>query len=219
MKYKIIEDCSPYYITFTFPGLPDIVEYIKSQRQKILVDVVAASESHIPDNYHHLTFDSETGTNILKMLPMYNQFDWNTERASIFSTLPNRASSIHKDGDNTRFGINIPITILDNKCITSWYADETFGRLPVEGEPYSRKIYWDKYNTSNASGIYDGIPKLKEMILEPNQMILFNTDIYHSWDNKSDNIREVLTLRVKDPHLMYFDQAKEILFGTLLNLL
>lgn len=216
MKYKIIEDCSPYCITFTFLGITEVVEYVKSQRQNILVDEIAASKSHMPDNYHHLTFDSNIGTNILKMLPMYNQFNWNADRVSIFSTLPNRASSIHKDGDNTRFGINIPLIILDDKCVTSWYADETFGKLPIEGEPYTRKIYWDKYNYGNSSGIYDGISKLKQMTLKPNEMILFNTDIYHSWDNKSDNIREVLTLRVMDPHLMYFDQAKEILFGNML---
>ena len=197
MSYTIIEDCSPYYIRFTFPKLSEIIQYVRLQPIAISKDQT---------NYHHNTFDPQTGTSILKMLPMYNQFKWQTKRVSIFSTLPNRASSIHKDGDDTRVSFNIPITVLDDKCITSWYADDIFKEYSIIGEPYSRIIFWDKSK-------YDSIPTLKKMTAKPNEMILFNTDIFHSWDNRSENIREVLTIRVQDPHLLYFDQAKQIIFG------
>jgi hypothetical protein len=198
MTYAIIEDCSPYYIRFTFPGLSDIIKYVKSQKPANSVD---------QSNYFHNNFDPEIGTTILKMLPMYNQFEWQTQRVAIFSTLPHKAVSIHKDGTATRISFNIPITVLDDKCITSWYADDSLKDYPIIGKPYTRSVFWDKSK-------YDSIPTLKQMTAKPNEMILFNTDIFHSWDNRlSDNIREVLTLRVENPHLMYFDQAKQTIFG------
>ena len=52
------------------------------------------------------------------------------------------------------------------------------------------------------------------MVAKPNEMILFNTDIFHSWDNtKSDKSRRILTLRAKNYSTFYFDDAKKILFG------
>ena len=44
--------------------------------------------------------------------------------------------------------------------------------------------------------------------------ILFNTDIWHDFDNtKSNNRRCILTLRVNNNDKTYFDDVKRILFG------
>ena len=47
-----------------------------------------------------------------------------------------------------------------------------------------------------------------------NECILFNTDIYHSWDNtKSSDQRIVLTMRDINVETVSYDEAKQILFG------
>jgi len=52
------------------------------------------------------------------------------------------------------------------------------------------------------------------MTAKPNECILFNTDIWHDFDNsQSTNRRMVLTLRVNNPSTFYFDDAKKALFG------
>jgi hypothetical protein len=60
----------------------------------------------------------------------------------------------------------------------------------------------------------DSVIPLKSMVAIQGECILFNTDIYHDWDNtQSNNERIVLTLRLENPGLMYFDDVKKILFG------
>jgi len=198
--YTIIEDCSPYYITFTFPGLEDLVDYIKSQTPTVV-------NPKAGPRYTQVSFDLPVADLILKKLPMYNQFNWMQHRVSVFSTPRGKASSIHKDGGNHRASFNIPLTVLDDKCKTAWYSDTQFGDKKTQGEPYSRIIHFNRHG-------YDSVPKLKEMVAKPNQMILFNTDIFHSWDNsKSTNTRSVLTMRVSNADQVYFDDIKKILFG------
>ena len=54
------------------------------------------------------------------------------------------------------------------------------------------------------------------MTAKPGECILFNTDIFHDWDNQlSNNYRVVLTLRIKQPLTgkIYFEDAKKIIFG------
>jgi hypothetical protein len=50
------------------------------------------------------------------------------------------------------------------------------------------------------------------MTAVPNEMILFNTDIYHSWENKSKHVREVLTLRIEEDKNLSFLDVRKILF-------
>jgi hypothetical protein len=76
----------------------------------------------------------------------------------------------------------------------------------VFGLPYTRKILLEKAG-------YSHIPKLKQMVARPNEMLLFNTDIYHSWENKSRHTREVLTMRIRSIPEIYFEDARKILFG------
>lgn len=195
--YTVIEDASPYFIRFEFDGLIDTINYVKSLRPKF-------NENH--HNYFHRTFDKDTAVKILSRLPMYNQFDWIVDRVSIFSTHPGHVSSIHKDGETTQISLNIPLMVLDQCCVTKWYSDETFKDVEPTGLPYTRTAL------SSRTG-YDDIPAIKEMVAVPNEMILFNTDIYHSWENKSKHVREVLTLRIKEDKNLSFIDVRKILFG------
>lgn len=202
MTYTIIEDCSPFYIRFTFPGIEEIVKFVKENLEHATIVERATS-------YQHTTFELKYGYQILSKLPMYRPGMWRERRVSIFSTEPGSGSGIHKDGNDTRVSFNIPITVLDDKCVTSWYSDDV---QPSAGDretsQYGRvACVWNKTG-------FDHIPKLKELVAKPNEMILFNTDIYHSWDNRnSSNIRQILTLRLVEQGTVYFEDARKALFG------
>lgn len=202
MNYTIIEDCSPYYIRFTFPGIGEIVNFVRENLE--YANIVERATS-----YRHHTFDLKHGYQILSKLPMYRPGMWREKRVSMFTTEPGSGSGIHKDGNDTRVSFNIPITVLDDKCVTSWYSDDVQPQVGErEASQYARVAYiWDKNG-------FDHIPKLKEFVARPNEMILFNTDIYHAWDNrKSDNIRQILTLRLVDQGNIHFGDARKALFG------
>lgn len=203
--YEIIEDCSPYCIRFRFEGLEELINFIKTLKPSVEYGAV---------NYFHRTFHEVDAKKIIEKLPMANDFDWLTKRFTIFSTPPGRCCAIHKDGNAYKdggggdfVGINIPLTILDDQCVTSWYDDEVFKDMNVFGWPYCFKVLFDPKG-------YDQFPKLKQMVMKPTEVVLFNSSIYHSWENnKSKNIREILTLRFKHGEQINFFDARKILFG------
>jgi len=121
----------------------------------------------------------------------------------LFITDPGNKSAIHKDGAETRYSINIPISILDDDCLTAWFSDESLKDARQQNSEYSRIADIDNRP----------IP-IKSMVVKSNECVLFNTDIYHSWDNeKSVNKRIILTLRDIDVANVYFDDVKKTLFG------
>lgn len=193
--YTIIEDCSPYYIRFTWPGLREFVNYVAS----LPIDLSTGMERSA---YIHYRFEIETAKSIISKLPMKDKLNFNHEQVSIFSTFPEKQSVIHKDGSNNRYSINVPTMILDNKCYTSWYPDEAMDNFEKLEDDYSRIVKHPK-----------NLKPLKTTVLQPNECILFNTDIYHGWDNrKSFNKRNMLMIRDIDPGNIYFDDVKKILF-------
>lgn len=202
--YTIIEDCSPFYIRFSFPGLNEIIEYVAGQFKKENVTTRRLS------GYLHNNFNLDIASQIVSMLPMSKEYEFEVDRVAVFETIPKRGSGIHKDGANRYVSFNIPIEINDDKCITSWYADSTFEGMEVTGLPYVRNVV--QCNTySNYDYIRD-YPTIKTMIAKPGEMVIFNTDIYHSWDNKdSDQPRKLLTLRVVDNPT--FDSVKRTMFN------
>ena len=193
--YTIIEDCSPYYIRFTWDKLPELINFIKAQP----IDPAGKLERAA---YLHHSFDNVTAQKIVDQLPMNQDFVFDMIRVSMFITPPGGKSTIHKDGPDNRMSINIPILVLDNKCTTSWFTDNSVDHLVQTNDGYSRVA------------VADGpITPIKQMVAQPNECILFNTDIYHLWDNQSDNTRIVLTLRDMDHGNVYFEDAKKKLFG------
>jgi hypothetical protein len=197
--YTIIEDCNPYYIRFTFDGLNKIIDFTKNQ---------TPDQSTSYTGYTHDTLDISAAKSIISMLPMSPLVNFKQHRVAIFTTPPGGGCGIHKDGSNNKTSFNIPIEISDNKCITNWYEDKEFVKFPLAGDiSYTRNVHPD-YNTMG------NFTPIKSMSAQLNEMILFNTDIFHSWSNTtSSNIRKVLTLRVNDNANFHFNDAKKILFG------
>jgi len=195
--YTIIEDCSPYYIRFTFNGLEDVIKYANAQ--------VAANVKQYK-GYSHDTLSCESSNTIISMLPISTEINLNVNRVAVFTTVPGGGCGIHKDATNHRMSLNIPLEVLDDQCITNWYTDEELKGMVLVGDTnYSRNVYLD-YTTMNKF-----IP-IKTMTAQPNEMLLFNTDIYHSWDNTdSSNRRKILTLRPTYPESVFFDDIRKIL--------
>lgn len=200
---EIIENKYPYYIKFKFDGLEELVNYAKS------LELDPRRSTPKPDftqGYH----TEENGRKIIEKLPFADKFKWHYTRVSPFTTGPGISSRIHKDGDYTRVSFNIPLTILDEECITTWYTDDELSDCPLAHRYTARiPVNWESKRRT----------PVMTMIHRPGEMVLFNTDIFHRWDNtKSSNIRSVLTMRLSPQYEgeMYFDKVKNILFDNTL---
>ena len=198
--YTIIEDCSPYYITFKFDSLIDIINYVSN--------CTSTGPKYMYNRYYHTNLNEFDAKKLISMLPMAKDINFKTDRCAIFETGPGGGCGIHKDGKDHRVSFNIPLEIFDDRCITNWYDDNQFIDMPYQGNlNYTRNV------SPNISDLHK-FTAIKSMVAKPNEMILFNTDIFHSWDNtKSDKSRRILTLRAKNYSTFYFDDAKKILFG------
>lgn len=196
--YTIIEDCSPYYIRFTHEGLDKIIDICKQGMKGV----------ELEKTFTHYKFPPEIRQKILSTTPLSQSLDLNQNRASMFVTKGGRYYRAHKDGSDTRISLNYTVEILDDTCVTSWYSDEDLKDCAMIG------LAWE-----NPSREFIGFDKtkhtpVKSMIAKPNECILFNTELWHDFDNsQSTNRRMVLTLRVNNPATCYFDDAKKALFG------
>jgi hypothetical protein len=207
-KITIIEDCSPFYVRLVFDELDSIIEFVRSKLDKLIL--------RHKSSYSDKVFPIEISKQIISLLPKNFDFDFRLERVSVFETAPRKGCGIHKDGKDHRVSFNIPIEIHDDLCTTYWYDEDQFSDYAKNtlNEPllvnmngingYSRNIHlnYKSMNKFNHS---------KSMVASPGEMILFNTDIFHSWYNRSSFSRKILTLRVNNPGAMYFDDAKKIL--------
>jgi hypothetical protein len=204
MEFQIIEDCSPYYIRFTHPGIEDIIEYCQAN----LPDV----ESIRGFKHYKMPEESASASDLLDMTPISKYLPLEYGRVSLFISRPGLYYRAHKDGTDTRISINYTVKILDDKCVTSWYSDEDLKDYPIDNST----LY-----TFNSSRECLGFDKekhtpLKSMVAKQGECILFNTDIFHDWDNRqSPNERIVLTLRVAYDQIgqVYFEDVKRILFN------
>jgi hypothetical protein len=207
MNYSIIEDCSPYFIRFKWEGLEELINFFKF--------FPYPEKNNF--GFRHIRISEEHSQKILKLIPMSNQLEINPYRVSMFLTEPGMYYGAHKDGPNARFSLNIPIKILDNTCVTSWYDESELSNynittsilpsLKVKAPPYSQSreiLNWDKSKHT----------PVKSMTAAIGEAILFNTEIFHDWDNsQSSNRRVILTLRHSNPANVYFEDARKILFG------
>lgn len=199
MNYTIIEDCSPYYIRFTFDRLQDIIEFAKTQPTELI---------RTSPGYSHEHYSVDTANAIISMLPMSKLIKFKNQRAALFNTPPGGGCGIHKDGGDAKVSFNIPIEVLDDVCLTHWYTDEEvkdFPPNPALGK-YSNNVWGNWKDLSNFT-------PAKTMTAKPGEMILFNTDIYHCWsNNNSQNSRKILTLRAVDTSI-YFNEMRKLIFG------
>lgn len=200
MHYTIIEDCSPYYIRFTFPGLTDIIQSVKSWPTE---GVYRAS------GYWHEHYSIKKANRIISMLPMSSMFEFKNFRVALFNTPPGGGCGIHKDGGDTKVSWNIPIEVSDDMCVTSWYSDEEMAHLPrnLALGPYTNNV-WQSWKT------LEQFTPAKTMTAKTNEMLLFNTDIFHCWSNyQSNHTRKIITLRTVDTS-MHFEEVRNRLFGS-----
>jgi hypothetical protein len=196
--YTIIEDCSPYYIRFTHNGLDNIVDICKQGLEGI----------EFEKTFTHYTLSPEIREDILSTTPLSKSLDLNQTRVSMFVTNGGRYYRAHKDGIDNRISLNYTVEILDTECVTSWYSDNDVTGYDIVGLDWAKPSREaDGFNKSKHT-------PLKSMIAKPNECILFNTDIWHDFDNsQSTKRRMILTLRVNNPATFYFDDAKKALFG------
>jgi hypothetical protein len=199
MKYEIIEDCSPYYIRFTHTGITDIIHYCNEC---------------IP-NLKNLTgftnygLSEDKSLHITSLVPMSQQMSLMKDRVSLFISKPGLYYRAHKDGMCNRFSINYTIRVLDDKCITNWYSDDDLKDYTIDN--------LRNFSSRECTGFVkkNHIP-IKSMIAKQGECILFNTEIFHDWDNTiSTNERVVLTLRIIEElkPQTYFEDARKILFN------
>jgi hypothetical protein len=200
-KFTIIEDCSPYYIRFTHDRIKDLIEYCKKCIPSL------ENKKWLFEGFIHHKLSLEQAEELLMRTPISNLMPLNQNRVSLFISKPGIYYRAHKDGLNHRFSINYTIQIADDKCVTSWYCDDDLKHYPIDylgGNSRECKEFNPKNHTP-----------LKSMIAKPGECILFNTDLFHDWDNsQSDNYRIILTLRMKQPNVgqTYFEDAKKIIF-------
>jgi hypothetical protein len=195
---EIIEDCSPYYVRFTFDSLVSIIEFAKSQPTKLI--------QKFP-GYTHEHYEIDTANKIILMLTELTAIRLKRDRAALFNTPPGGGCGIHKDGGNAKVSFNIPIEIVDKECLTHWYTDDEVKEFSMTKRfsSYSNNIWSDWKDL-------DKFSPAKTMTANPNEMILFNTDIYHCWSNEnSKNYRQILTLRTVDTSIN-FEDAKQLLY-------
>lgn len=193
--YTIIEDCSPFYIRFTHEGLDEVVAkcmmYIEGIR--------------FTAGFTHHRYELHEARDILSSVPMSKQIQMFEQRVSLFVTQPGHYYRAHKDGLDHRFSLNYTVSVKDDKCVTQWYSDEELDIYP---------LVFPRGTSRECDGfVKERHRPLKRMTAKPNECILFNTDIFHDFDNRrSDNERMVLTLRAQKPAEVYFDQMKSMLF-------
>ena len=196
MTYKIIEDCSPYYIRFTHENIDAIIAQCKD----------IASSSVYEKGFTHQRLDIPVAEGILKLMPMSKQLNFLKLRVSLFVTQPGHYYRAHKDGLSIRIGINYTVNVLDDKCIINWYADDDLKDYPIDNKLYSSR---------EASGFdrHKHTP-IKSTKFVEGECILFNTDIFHDVDNTASiNQRVLLTLRLAHTENLFFDDVKRILFS------
>jgi len=197
MKYTIIEDCSPFYIRFTYDNIDAIL-----QKSTELIRGIKFEKS-----FTHYKYPDEHSRQILDMVPLINDVELNPYRISMFVTQPGGYYRAHKDGLNIKFGINYTVKILDDKCITNWYSDEDLKNYEIDNLP--RKISRECVNFDKTNHT-----PIKSMTAIQGECILFNTDIFHDVDNRaSTNERMMLTFRPFKPENICFDDVKKIIFN------
>lgn len=195
--YKIIEDCSPYYIRFTHPGIENVISICKG--------VVA--QTNYTAGFTHQILERPIADQILNLIPMSKQLRFLRHRVSMFITQPGHYYRAHKDGLNFHIGINYTINILDSDCIVNWYSDEELKDYPIDN------LFGKKSREADGFDRKKHTPLKSKTFIE-DECILFNTEIFHDVDNTaSSNQRVILTLRLAYPEKIFFEDAKKILFS------
>ena len=197
---EIIEDCSPFFIRFKHKGANEVIDLCRK-----------FGWNHY-DSWKHYTYPIEYGEKIAQHVPFKDALDISLPyRATMYITPPRYKNVVHKDNWDVRWSINYTVHIKDADCITSWWDESATTKYDwLKTDMVDRKI---QSRVIRDFDFKNEVP-LKQMTAIEGEVLLFNTDIWHNWDNsRSSNERVILTLRTKSPADFYFDDAKKILFN------
>jgi len=208
MNYEIVEDASPFYIRFKHPGITEITDICLSSLPD-LDDPETYLQNPDHPGFRHHKLSSERANAVLDLTPLSKIFSFQQDRVSLFITRAGYYYRAHKDGLNTGISINYPILVKDQKCQTHWYSDEDLKDYSIDNF---------KWKSSRECLGFDKTrhQPIKTMTAQTGEAILFNTDIFHDFDNsESPNHRVVLTLRLNPPmrENLRFNQAKSMIFS------
>lgn len=210
--FTIIKDCSPYYITFTYDGLPEYIQSLQTIANKSAFVIsnnksVTAIQEIVPSyQTEELYIKDEKDLSLVIDANLVNSLLNLDKSAAFLTTLPGVKSPIHIDMNGAtnkpvQFRINYPIFVHDTHCITSWYS--SIGIVPHEKIPYMAD---DTLSTPQ---------RLESLCFSQEYAILFNTTIYHDWDNTaSTNNRTIIGMKADKNHCdTTYEDARKILFG------
>jgi hypothetical protein len=140
---------------------------------------------HLPDNSH---FFQQLD------LPIEEFLGLEVQRFVLIQVVPNATGRIHTDWRPSNFGnqlaLNIPLEHCEDSVTSLWSSDYTPPtQFTDNGQPYN---------------FYDPKRCVKITEFKLTQPVLFRTDLPHSVDNPSNNVRKAISIRFKqDPwHLI-----------------
>ena len=196
--YTIIEDTSPYYMRCSHPGQEEIIRLCQAELARV---------GPVKRFTHH-KLDPDLARQIINLVPISPVANFMQSRVSLFITPPGWYYRAHKDGADHRCSVNYTVEVLDDLCSTRWYSDEELRNYPLIGLA-------DENKSREAQGFN---PRLHtaaaQMTAQANECILFNTDIFHDFNNRaSPNQRAVLTLRLKNPGDKTFELVKQMILA------
>lgn len=201
--FTIIEDASPYYIRFTHSGIDRLIRYCQQR---------LSYGAQFEGSYGHSPLRPFAANAIINMCPASTVLPFDTADSNavkFFIANPGSYYRAHKDGIVNRFNINYGIDIKDEMCVTSWYKEEDLAHYAIDNLANFSSRECADFN----SKIH--VPA-KSIVARQGEGILFNTDIFHSWDNsKSPNTRVILTLKIAQhaKSSTYFEDARMAMFG------
>lgn len=195
--FTIIKDCSPYYIRFRYDRHDEIVDIIQSAEKNNWERPTGYLVEHVPQ---------ETCDKVRAVIPIADKLTLNKDFAWHIITKPGIGYLPHKDityGPYRAYkcALNFAISIKDEECKTRWFTDEELGKNRRSGTPFLRPDY-----------VPGNHPAICEYTMMTGEGVLFNTGIFHSWDNStSSNTRVILSIRPNDNDLT-FEDVKKMLF-------
>jgi len=209
-QYTIIEDCSPYYIRFTFSKLELVINQFRKQLADVPpdYDITGYPEElkHRSPKFKPLPLHESLIKYAKSVVPFWNTFDFNVPRFTVSEA--GLKFPIHRDSDFEYAGINFMIDVLDEECITNWYSNESLAHLSPRQISVGLKPWMFDIN--------DDDPRpapIKTTVFKPNECVLVNTHIWHDWDNSKSTNRRVNLLCRGLKGSPTFEEMRKTLFG------
>ena len=207
----IIDNQSPYYIRFSVPELNIILPWLQQNMSNPAVCRDYPFTERAQREHHRKQIDIKE---IWSHIPGKDIIPWSST-GTVFVTLPGGGSPLHRDKNprgiewDDHMGLNFPITVQDRCCHTHWVDDTVLKSYP--------NIEYSNIHTVRHYVERKGqVPTARSVSLGPNEIMLVNTAIWHSWHNDSPHTRIIMSLRVKENKKHWtFQQAREALFSKL----